>query len=50
MRIPPNIAWPLFVIALLLAGAISTFGVLYFSQSDGGVQLVPEYTQEAPRP
>ncbi|NNE71765.1 MAG: hypothetical protein HKN29_15580 [Rhodothermales bacterium] len=42
LRVPPEIAWPLFVVALLLSSLGTGAAVVYFAGSDGGVQLVQE--------
>ena len=40
MRIPPHIAWPLFVVALLLSSLAAGASMVYFAHSDGGAQVV----------
>lgn len=42
MRIPSHIAWPAFVIVLLLSGMAAGLSVVYFAHSDGGVQIIRE--------
>ncbi len=39
-RIPPEIAWPMLVIALLLASVGTGISIVYFAHSDGGAQVV----------
>ncbi|MBO6576387.1 MAG: hypothetical protein JJ896_16870 [Rhodothermales bacterium] len=46
MKIPAHIAWPLFVVALLVSGMAAGLSVVYFAHSDGGVQVV----RDEPRP
>ncbi len=45
--LPPHIAWPLFVVGLLLLGVVSTIGVLFASRSDGGPAVIDNYYQKA---
>lgn len=45
--VPPHIAWPAFVIALLLLGIGSAFEALFAARSDGGAQIVENYYDEA---
>lgn len=44
---PPHIAWPAFVIALLLLGIGSAFEALFAARSDGGAQIVEDYYDAA---
>lgn len=41
--VPPHIAWPAFVVALLLVGIGSAFNALFAARSDGGAQIVEDY-------
>lgn len=43
--IPPHIAWPGFVVLLLLTGVGSAFQALYAAHSDGGVEIVESYAR-----
>lgn len=45
--VPPHIAWPAFVIALLLLGIGSAFQALFAARSDGGAQVVEAYYDTA---
>lgn len=47
MKLPPEIAWPLFVVLLLTLGVLTTLASLVASRSDGGVQVVEDYYQKA---
>lgn len=46
-KIPPNIFWPGLIIALLSLSIIGSFTGLYFAQSDGGPQIVPDYYEKS---
>lgn len=45
--VPPHIAWPAFVVALLLLGIGSAFEAFFAARSDGGAQVVEDYYHEA---
>jgi nitrogen fixation protein FixH len=45
--VPPHIAWPAFIIALLLLSIGSAFQALFAARSDGGAQVVENYYDEA---
>ena len=45
--IPPHIAWPLFVIGLLVLGVGWSLSVVFASRSDGGAQVVENYYEKA---
>ncbi len=47
LQLPPHIAWPLFVVLLMLTGIGTTFALLFASKSDGGAQVVENYYQKA---
>lgn len=47
--IPPHIAWPGFVIALLLLSIGSAFQAFFAANSDGGAQVVEDYYDAAVR-
>jgi nitrogen fixation protein FixH len=47
--IPSHIAWPGFVVALLLLSIFAAFQALFASQSDGGAQVVEAYYDSAIR-
>lgn len=44
--VPPHIAWPMFVIILLLVGIGSAFFALWAAHSDGGPIYVRDATEE----
>lgn len=46
-RIPPNIFWPGLIIALLSLSIVASFAGLYFAQSDGGPQIVPDHYEKS---
>lgn len=46
LHIPPHIAWPLFVVLLLLFGVGSAFSILYAAHTDGGAQVVESYYEQ----
>jgi nitrogen fixation protein FixH len=41
--VPAHVAWPAFVVALLLLGIGSAFEALFAARSDGGAQIVEDY-------
>lgn len=43
MRINPNVAWPALIIGLIFISFGYTFAVVYFSNSDGGPQVIENY-------
>lgn len=45
--IPPHIAWPGFVVLLLLGTVVTMVSVLYAANSDGGAAVVDDYYQQA---
>ncbi len=45
--VPPHIAWPLFVVCLLVLGVGIGMWVVVASLSDGGAQVVENYYQKA---
>jgi nitrogen fixation protein FixH len=45
--VPPHIAWPAFVVCLLLLGIGSAFEALFAARSDGGAKIVENYYDEA---
>ena len=45
--LPPHIAWPLFVVCLLVLGVGMGMWVVFASLSDGGAQVVENYYQKA---
>ncbi len=47
INIPANIFWPGFIIALLGLSLTLSFSGLYFAQSDGGPQVVPDYYEKS---
>ena len=49
LSVPPHIAWPAFVVLLLLIGVGSAFSALWAARSDGGVEAVRDYYQHAVR-
>lgn len=46
-RIPPEKAWPLIVVSLLLTSVVLMTVVILAARSDGGVQVVENYYQQA---
>lgn len=46
-NIPPHIAWPSFIVFLLMVGIGGAFAALIAARSDGGVQIVDDYYQKA---
>lgn len=50
LRIPPEIGWPLFVIALLLGSLGTGAAIVYYAGSDGGVQVVHDTLPQASTP
>lgn len=47
IQIPPNYFWPGLVIGLLCLSITMSFGGLYFAQSDGGAQVIPDYYERS---
>lgn len=45
--VPPHIAWPLFIVLLLLMSVGAALFTAYMAHSDGGVQLVEGAQPEA---
>ena len=45
--LPPHIAWPLFVVGLLVLGVTYSMWVVFASRSDGGVQIIENYYEKA---
>lgn len=45
--VPPHIAWPAFIVALLLIGVGSAFQALFAARSDGGARVVDDYGASA---
>ena len=45
--IPANIFWPGFIFALLTMAIGASFTILYFAQSDGGPQVIPDYYERS---
>ena len=45
--IPANIFWPAFIIGLLSVAIGASFTILYFAQSDGGPQVIPDYYERS---
>ena len=46
-KIPDHIFWPGFIIGLLGIAITASFTILYFAQSDGGPQVIPDYYQRS---
>ncbi|WP_158225122.1 hypothetical protein [Rubrivirga sp. SAORIC476] len=46
--VPPHIAWPAFVILLLVISVVAAVGTLIAARSDGGVRMVETPTHAAP--
>lgn len=49
LSVPSHVAWPLFVVLLLLGSVLSTVGMVFATRSDGGVEPVPDYYAESLR-
>ena len=47
LRLPPHIAWPLFVVALLVMSITAAVITVVAAHSDGGPQVVENYYQKA---
>jgi nitrogen fixation protein FixH len=47
MKIPPHIAWPGFIITLILLGMSAAFGVVIASRYDGGPEIIRNYYAES---
>ncbi len=45
--IPPQVAWPSFVILLIVATIGGTFSMMWFAQRDGGPQVIDDYYRKA---
>ncbi len=45
--LPPHIAWPLFIVAILLVGIGGAFSALIAAHSDGGAQVIEDYYAQA---
>jgi nitrogen fixation protein FixH len=46
-KLPPHIAWPLFVVLILGVGIVGAFSILFAAASDGGAQVVDDYYRRA---
>ncbi len=46
-RLPPHIAWPLFIVAILLTGITSAVVTMIAAHSDGGAQVIEDYYEKA---
>lgn len=47
LRLPPHIAWPLFIVALLGMSITIAVITVVLARSDGGAQIVDDYYQKA---
>lgn len=47
LRLPPHIAWPLFIVALLGMSITATVITVVLARSDGGAQIIDDYYQKA---
>ena len=45
--LPPHVAWPLFVVMLLVMSVGTMTGMVLASRSDGGAQIIDDYYQKA---
>ena len=45
--IPAKYFWPGFIITLLSIAIVASFTILYFAQSDGGPQVIPDYYEKS---
>ena len=43
----PHIIWPAAIIGLLLLSVVTTFAIMWASQSDGGAQVVDDYYRKS---
>ncbi len=46
-RIPPQKAWPLFIVLLFVTGAVATLSMVWIAASDGGAQVIDNYYEKA---
>ena len=46
-RIPPHLAWPLFVVLLLVIGVGSSLAIVFAARSDGGAKVIENYYEKA---
>ena len=46
-RLPPHIAWPLFIVGFLALGITWSISVVVASQSDGGAAVIDNYYEKA---
>lgn len=46
-RIPPHVAWPLFVVLLLVIGVGSSLAIVFAARSDGGAKVIENYYEKA---
>lgn len=49
IQIPPHVAWPAFIVALLLLSVGTSVGTLVIAGTDGGAQIVDDYYQQGVR-
>lgn len=47
IKIPAHIFWPGMILTLLGVAITASFTILYFSTSDGGPQVIPDYYQKS---
>ena len=47
LRLPPHIAWPAFVVALLLMSFTAVLLTVLAARSDGGAQVIDDYYEKA---
>ncbi len=47
VQIPDHIFWPGLIITFLSIAITASFTILYFAQSDGGPEIVPDYYQKS---
>lgn len=46
--VPSHIAWPAFIVLLLVISIVAAVGTLFAARSDGGVRIVEPPAQAAP--
>ncbi len=47
MKLPPHIAWPLFIVGLLTMSVVTVTITVMAARSDGGAQVIDDYYQKA---
>ena len=47
LKLDPDLAWPLFIITLLVVGAVGSLAAVVAAHSDGGAQVIDDYYRKA---